>query len=129
MLIFATLTVLALLYFFGDARKAAFFPRCPFHYFTGLFCPGCGSQRAISAMLHSDFSQAARYNLLLVSSIPILFYSAGVTLLNATRGKQLSRSLIYSPQFVKVYLVIVIVFFIARNIPYYPFDLLAPHAL
>lgn len=47
-------------------------PKCIFHMVTGLQCPGCGSQRAIHALLHLDIAQALRYNALLVISIPFL---------------------------------------------------------
>lgn len=48
------------------------FPKCPFKVLTGLQCPGCGSQRAIHALLHGDIAAAWRFNALLVAYIPIL---------------------------------------------------------
>ena len=45
---------------------------CPIHATTGVFCPGCGSSRAVSALLHGNFSLALHQNLLLVLSPLIL---------------------------------------------------------
>ncbi len=48
------------------------FPRCPFLMLTGWQCPGCGSQRAIHALLNGNLVQAWNYNAALVCSIPLL---------------------------------------------------------
>ncbi len=126
LIIAATVPVLALLYFFEDARYSGFFPRCPFHSLTGLLCPGCGSQRAISSLLYGDIVQAINYNLLLVMSLPLLIYSASVSLSNVFRTKTVIQHIFYSPAFVKVVFVIVVLFGVFRNIPIYPFTMLAP---
>lgn len=48
------------------------FPRCIFLSLSGLKCPGCGSQRAIHAILHGEFAQAWHYNAALIISMPLL---------------------------------------------------------
>ncbi len=135
----------ALLYFFVDARYSGFFPRCPFFALTGLYCPGCGSQRAVSAILHGDVIKAVRYNVMLAVSLPLVLYSASVSLrttiywiirdfgekramiwLNFLRREPIPQKIFYSPVFVKVFLVAVVLFWILRNIPFYPFTVLAP---
>lgn len=127
-IILATVSAGALLYFFIDARVSNFFPHCPFNSLTGLFCPGCGSQRAISALLHGDVLDALNLNLLLVLSLPLLVYSAGVHVYNAFGKRHVQQRIFYSPIFVKTLLFVVIAFWIARNIPVYPFSVLAPHS-
>ncbi|MBN9311487.1 MAG: DUF2752 domain-containing protein [Chryseobacterium sp.] len=51
----------------------SFFPSCPFKSFTGLDCPGCGSQRAVHEMLHLHFGEAFRKNALAVLALPYIF--------------------------------------------------------
>lgn len=121
-----TVSLLALLYFFMDARIPGFFPSCPFHSLTGLFCPGCGSQRAISALLHADLIQAVHYNVLLVLTLPLVIYSAFVFVFNTFRKNKIVPLLFYSPFFTKVLLIVVVCFGVLRNLPYYPFTFLAP---
>ena len=116
-----------LMYFFLDARVGDIFPHCPFHTLTGFYCPGCGSQRALSSLLHADFLQAINFNVLLVISLPFLIYAAIVAVVNAFKKQQVNQKIFYSPFFVKTLLVVVIAFWILRNIPRYPFTLLAPH--
>ena len=38
------------------------FTGCPFRFFLGISCPGCGMTRAILAALHLDFSPAFAYH-------------------------------------------------------------------
>lgn len=67
----------ALVVFYGlvDPATSPFVPRCMFHTLTGLECPGCGSQRAIHALLRGDFVAAWEYNALVVAGIlPVAVY-------------------------------------------------------
>lgn len=59
-------------YFKFDPASSGVFPQCPFLAITGLKCPGCGSQRALHCLLHLDIAGAARYNFLLVASVPLV---------------------------------------------------------
>jgi Protein of unknown function (DUF2752) len=47
-------------------------PLCPLHAATGLWCPFCGSLRAVHALTKSDLRTAVQDNLLLVLSLPAL---------------------------------------------------------
>ena len=125
MLVSAGVVGLALIYFFGDARTGAFFPPCPLHATTGLYCPGCGSQRAFSSLLHGDVLAALRFNILFVAAIPLLLYAAILTIANKFYT---SKNLFYKSGFATAVLLIVVVFGISRNLPYFPFNLLAPHS-
>lgn len=64
-------------------------PRCLFHTLTGWDCPGCGSQRAIHALLRGDVAGAWRYN-------AALFFVAPIIALYAASPRRLERFL-YSP--------------------------------
>lgn len=113
---------LVLIYFFFDARKGGF-PECPFHLLTGWFCPGCGSQRALSSLLHGNLLEAMHNNILMVLFLPLLLYSA---FLNLRYSGTRKMKLWYDPFFVKMILVAVICFWVLRNIPHHPFSILAP---
>lgn len=115
--------IIALLYFFFDARKGGF-PACPFYSLTGLFCPGCGSQRALSALLHGDVLQSLRYNPLLVVFSPLLLIAAYNSVRNSFKKDQTSISIFYSNKFVFTIIVIIITFGVLRNLP--GFEWLAP---
>ncbi|MBL7950518.1 MAG: DUF2752 domain-containing protein [Flavobacteriales bacterium] len=54
-----------------DPEKGGFLS-CPFRLFTGLLCPGCGSQRALHDLMHLRTGEAFDHNALLVISIPLL---------------------------------------------------------
>ena len=58
--IFLAILILCVYFYFDPSDH--FFPRCPFLSMTGLECPGCGSQRAIHALLHGDLAAVWHYN-------------------------------------------------------------------
>lgn len=60
-----------LLYTFDPETHEGFFA-CPFHWLTGLFCPGCGAQRAMHDLTHARLGDAWGHNAALVISIPLL---------------------------------------------------------
>ncbi|MBC8034243.1 MAG: DUF2752 domain-containing protein [Chitinophagaceae bacterium] len=118
---------ISLLYFFFPPSRYSFYPSCPFHALTNLYCPGCGSQRALSHLLHGHLWNAASSNLLLVLTTPFLLYSAFVFVWNTFSNKPgMKQRFFHSPVFVKLLLVLVLVFAILRNIDAYPFSWLAP---
>ncbi len=47
-------------------------PQCTFRLLTGLECPGCGTQRAIHALLHGRVAEAWGYNAALFVALPLL---------------------------------------------------------
>lgn len=66
----AALLVLAVYAIFDPSQ--GFFPRCIFKELTGFDCPGCGSQRAIHALLHGRVVRAWQFNPMVILSIPLL---------------------------------------------------------
>ena len=54
-----------------EPRGQFFFPRCWLHETTGLLCPGCGSTRALHALMHGDLRTAWRFNPLAVMAVPL----------------------------------------------------------
>jgi hypothetical protein len=105
-------------------------PRCAFHFVTGLHCPGCGNTRASHALLHGDVAGALRQNALFVIGLPFLLYWAGRSWwgwVYPHRLRPLPFLWRYSYSLTLVGLVIV--FWVVRNLPYAPFDRLAPTTL
>lgn len=55
-----------------DPSDAVYAPKCVFYHLTGLQCPGCGSQRAMHALLEGRIADAWHYNALMLLAIPPL---------------------------------------------------------
>jgi hypothetical protein len=119
--------VVALLYCAAPTEDS-FYPRCLFHALTGLHCPGCGSTRCLHALLHGDAVQALAYNPLTVLALPFLLVWFARLGLAAARNKRV-RSRPLPARWIRLIFVAIVVFWILRNLPWFPFDLLAPHAL
>ena len=47
---------------------------CLFHAATGLLCPGCGTTRSLTALVHGDFASAFAFNQL-IYFIPVFLIS------------------------------------------------------
>lgn len=60
------------IYYSYNPSNTALFPKCPSKVVTSYDCPGCGSQRAIHAILHGDFKTAWDLNALLFFLIPYI---------------------------------------------------------
>jgi hypothetical protein len=61
-LAFISLIATVLLLF--PPTQYSFYPQCPIYRYLHIECPGCGTTRAIAAMLHGHFSEALRLNAL-----------------------------------------------------------------
>lgn len=117
--------LLSIVYYKFNPEVYNFFPECPFHKYLHLDCPGCGSQRAIHSILHGDLIQASNYNFLLVLSLPLLILHFVLKVASYISDKDYNLKVWQNPITPKVIFVIVIVFWIARNIPKEPFIYLA----
>lgn len=114
----------SLLYTFNPADSFLYAP-CLFHALTGLYCPGCGSLRAIHQLLHMHFLSAFKLNPLFVLSLPLLGYLLLYPYLFRRKKYPLPNANMPA-LLIWIYLGIVITFWIIRNIPLYPFSLLTP---
>ena len=52
-----------------DPNQPGHYPTCPFLALTGLYCPGCGSLRAIHDLAHGDLVGALARNPLAVVAV------------------------------------------------------------
>lgn len=115
----------AVLFYFLDPTQHNLFPRCMFHSLTGAYCPGCGSQRALHSLLHLNFANVIGYNFLFLPAALFILYHYAHPLLNKFFSWNLPN-LFYKKETPWVVLSVVLLFWIARNLPFYPFTILAP---
>ena len=116
----------AVLFFVLDPTKNALFPRCLFHSLTGGYCPGCGSQRALHSLLHFDIAGVIRYNLLFLPAALLILYHYLHPVLNRIFKWRLPN-VFYMKNTPWVILAVVLVFWVVRNLPWYPFTVLTPN--
>lgn len=98
-----------------DPETPGHYPTCPFLSVTGLYCPGCGSLRALHALTHGDLATAVERNVLAVAAVPLL----GVLWLlwagRATAGRPAgTRSPVAA---LWALLGLVVAFWVLRNVP------------
>lgn len=113
------------LYFLYDPNVPGTFPGCPFLHFTGLYCTGCGSQRALHALLHLDLLNVFRSNMLFLPALLIMGYHIITKVLGRLTNTNY-HSFVYHTKTPRVIFIVVVVFTVLRNIQYYPFNALAP---
>ncbi|MBR2705387.1 MAG: DUF2752 domain-containing protein [Clostridia bacterium] len=113
---FVILGILLLCVFIGYGYRIP----CIFHEITGFYCPGCGGTRMCLSLLKLDIYQAFRYNILLTISIPFIILHLIC--------KYIFKMKYSIPNwFIYLLIIIVILFGVLRNIPYFSF--LAPTTL
>lgn len=115
----------AVLFYVLDPNQYVLFPKCAFHSLTGAYCPGCGSQRALHSLLHLDFAGVVSYNFLFLPAALLLLYHYSHPFLNNIFNWKLPN-IFYMKYTPIVILAVVILFWILRNLPVYPFSALAP---
>jgi Protein of unknown function (DUF2752) len=108
-----------------DPARSGVFPPCPVRYFTGWYCPGCGSLRAIHQLLRGNLRAAWALNPLTMILLPFLTYGLASSALFEIRGQGLPQPFLRA-FWIRALGAAIILFGIARNLPLYPFDLLAP---
>jgi hypothetical protein len=111
-----------------DPATSGIFPPCPLRYFTGWYCPGCGSLRAIHQLLQGNLRAAWALNPLTVAFLPFIVYGLASQALYEIRGSRLP-GLFLRAEWIRVLCAAIILFGIARNLSFYPFVMLAPHGL
>lgn len=113
------------LYFIYDPSDFNFFPKCPLHATTGIYCPGCGSQRALHSLLHLDIAGVISHNLLFIPALILVSHHYALLFMEKRDGKQRKLPL-YHPKAPWVIFSVILLFWLVRNLDMYPFDLLAP---
>ena len=121
--LFVAIIAVGVVFFFFNPVTTAFYPKCLFHEMTGLYCPGCGSTRALYSLMHGEFREALRDNALVVLALPLL---GAMLLARAFRRRPPIAARRFKLGWLILLLTGIIAFGVARNIPCRPFSLLAP---
>lgn len=102
-----------------DPNQPGHLPGCPFKALTGWDCPGCGSTRALWALVHGDVPRALDHNVLTVLALPVL----AIVWLRWTRRRVTGRpgATMLDPRLVRGIAVLFVVFAVVRNLPGVPF--------
>jgi uncharacterized protein DUF2752 len=97
-------------------------PTCVMKLFTGFDCPGCGGTRAAWYLLHGDVPAAAHHHAMLVFAVPFLAYWYVSWTVNRLANRKVLPTLRVSNGALIGFLVAWLVFSVARNLPWAPFD-------
>ena len=115
----------AVIYFVFDP-SSALFPKCPLYLTTGVYCPGCGSQRAFHDLIHFNLKGMIQHNILFPFGIIVVIYYFIVSIINRNRKKPITNILNFKITPI-IILIIIILYWILRNLPFEPFIWLAPN--
>jgi hypothetical protein len=118
--------ILAGIYFEINPSQVNFLPKCPLYATTGIYCPGCGSQRATHELLHGHIKGVLQNNVLYFLALLLLLYHSIVLLINHF-FKTKYESILNYKNTPMIILIVILVFWILRNLPFEPFSWLAPH--
>jgi len=116
---FITSAIVVVILYSGLLPHILPLPKCPLYSLAGLHCPGCGSQRALGSLLRGDLMGVFSAHVLFIPGLILCVF------LYLTRKKDWAWQ--RNTKFTFGVLIVLIVFFILRNIPMHPFTILAPH--
>ncbi len=108
-----------------DPHETGSLGLCPFHALTGMYCPGCGTLRALHDVLHGNVAEAFGHNVLTVPALALLVAWAAWTLVGARRrtlrvrgSVATSGSRAWVPLVLSgTTLVVMVAFSVLRNLP------------
>lgn len=118
--------ILAILLYERGPSGNGLLPGCLFHRLTGFDCPGCGMTRATHAALHGRLGEAIRFNPLGVIVLPVVLVISAVQIPAWLRDRPLPIRFKVSQRGVWWIVGVVMGYWVLRNIPFWPFTLLAP---
>ncbi|MCE0522454.1 MAG: DUF2752 domain-containing protein [Methylacidiphilales bacterium] len=112
-----------------DPNRHTVYPECLLYNATGIYCAGCGTTRAIYALLHGRVLEALHDNALFITALPVILYVAASYALAAWRADAWPRINVDGSKLawrgVFIFL-LMIAFMVLRNLPGWPFDWLKP---
>ncbi len=110
------IAAIAVLLYTFDPLQHTLMPKCPFRLLTGLNCPGCGIQRALHAMLHGHWAEAARCNFYLVYAGPYALAFLVQRWFMSGQLQQRVGAVLEHRYVVNFYIITFFIWLIARNI-------------
>lgn len=112
-----------LLYRFDPNAPGNPFPGCVFLALTGFYCPGCGMTRAAHALVHLQFARAFAMNPAVMTGLAMV---PGLLAWQAGWRARWFAPVVRVMSEPKFWLAAIPVYWVARNLPWFPFTLLAP---
>jgi hypothetical protein len=99
-------------------------PGCLIHELTGLHCPGCGGTRCAVRLMHGNLAGAFAMN-----AAVVLIAASGIGVVgSAAWSEWKGRPVKGVPPWLAWCLAgMLVAFTVLRNLPWWPFTLLAPH--
>lgn len=119
------IVIAAIILYFFNPSSSSLYPPSPFRALTGLYCPGCGTLRALHQLLHGHILKAFELNSLMMVAMPYLIYSYVSYSAPVILGVKVPQIFI-KPNWIWLILKIILVYWVLRNIPVAPFSWLAP---
>ncbi len=115
----AALAVAGMLTMLDPFSASTVLPPCFFHALTHLYCPGCGTTRALHALLHGELVLAVQMNPLTVIALALIPLMVWNTMCP-------DRAWFTRVSDARLWLPLVVAFAVLRNLPWEPFVSLAP---
>lgn len=100
----------------SDPNQPGHYPTCPWLLLTHMYCPGCGFLRMVHALGHGQIGHAFGLNPFAFAMLPVMAYAWGRWLVRSVRRRP--RESVLHPVFIWGFLVLVIAFWIVRNLPF-----------
>ena len=111
--------------FINPYGKASVLPKCIIHSATGLYCAGCGLQRAMHEFFQGHWYAAFRLNAFFTSILLVLLLDFVLLIFRLEKIRPLP--FIFKNQtLLLVVASLLILFMVLRNLPMEPFTFLAP---
>lgn len=108
-------------------RDSLFFSGCLLSRITGIYCPGCGGTRAVYHLLSFNILKAVSENAFVVIFIlPVGAYMVVSEYLNYLFKRKILPFLRLPQAAIYLFVAILVLFTALRNIPFAPFNFLAP---
>ncbi|WP_348267976.1 DUF2752 domain-containing protein [Edaphobacter paludis] len=98
-------------------EQYSFYPQCPIYRYLHIECPGCGTTRALAALLHGHILEAFRLNALITSLMPPAAIYAVLCYCRFLQGKTLRLPHLPSAA-VYAALAVAAAFMVVRNLPH-----------